>query len=52
MADFVNAFLGIDVFNTAGNYIGMLIVFAFSFLAIEFLVQMILIFWRWLFRVK
>lgn len=52
MLNLINEFLGISIIETMGIYLGTFVVCLFGFLALEFLIQLVLIFWRWLFRVR
>lgn len=52
MLDLINSLLGFNLTDTFGEYFSFLIVVLFAVISVEFFVQLFLIFWRWLFRVK
>jgi len=52
MLDLINDLLGFSLFDEMGSTLGSMIASLFLFLAMEFLIQLILLFWRWMFHVK
>lgn len=52
MSAFLEEFLGVSLIDTMGVYLGTLVTSFFAFLALDFLIQLLLIFWRWVFRVR
>lgn len=52
MLEFINSLLGFNLADVFGEYLSCLVIVLFAIISVEFFIQLFLIFWRWLFRVK
>lgn len=52
MLNFVNSFLGFNVLDVFGIYFGYMVIVLFAVLSLDFLIQIIMVFWRWLLHDK